>query len=109
MGDKRKARQRGHGSWSRGWEGDELAHRLALQTMENYAKSLRVRGQKYRKRLAHTRDEIPAFVVCPTMGETDVSRENCCLRFRGVVLPLAMRVLVCNGHRILICTKYFSP
>lgn len=28
---------------SRGWEGDELAHRLALQTMENYARSLRVK------------------------------------------------------------------
>lgn len=41
-GDKRKGRQQ-RGSGVRGWEGDELAHRLALQTMENYARSLRVR------------------------------------------------------------------
>lgn len=39
-GDKKKTRQRAAGV--RGWEGDELAHRLALQAMENYAKSLRV-------------------------------------------------------------------
>lgn len=42
-----KHRNRGRQSRSShstsGWEGDDLAHRLALQTMENYARSLRVR------------------------------------------------------------------
>ena len=37
-----KGRQQQRGARSRGWEGDELAHRLALQTMDNYARSLRV-------------------------------------------------------------------
>lgn len=43
-GGKRKGngrQQRGAGSRG-GWAGDELAHKLALQTMENYARSLRV-------------------------------------------------------------------
>ena len=44
-GGKRKGsgrHQRSRGARG-GWAGDELAHRLALQTMENYARSLRVR------------------------------------------------------------------
>lgn len=40
-GDKRKGRQQ-RGSGSRGWAGDDLSHRLALQTMDNYSRSLRV-------------------------------------------------------------------
>lgn len=44
-GGKRKGndKQQRNSATRGGWAGDELAHRLALQTMENYARSLRVR------------------------------------------------------------------
>lgn len=40
-GDKRKARSRA-AAGSRGWGGDEAAQQLALETIDNYARSLRV-------------------------------------------------------------------
>lgn len=58
-GDKRKAPNRRSSVGFRGWERDDLAHRLALQTMENYAKSLRVRdvidsNRLWRERMSST-------------------------------------------------------
>lgn len=87
-GDKKKGRQQRAADF-RGWEGDELAHRLVLQTLENYARSLRVRrGLRVQANVHFLRDLIlhgfAGFLLLFFLVSLPRARVPCCSHHKPV-------------------------